>query len=46
MRGINPKIISQILGHRDPGFTLKAYTHVTSGMQEQARKNIEDISQE
>ncbi len=35
-RGINPKIVSEMLGHADISVTLGIYSHVTPHMQQQA----------
>jgi len=34
--GINPKIVSEMLGHSQIGITLGLYSHVTPHMQQQA----------
>jgi len=36
MSGANPLVISQALGHHDPGFTLRQYAHALPTMQQQA----------
>jgi integrase len=41
-QGINPKIVSERLGHSDVGITLGIYTHVAPGLQEQVSKGLED----
>lgn len=40
-RGINPKTVSQRLGHSDVVITLQTYTHPTAEMQSQASEEIE-----
>ncbi|MGO8951383.1 MAG: tyrosine-type recombinase/integrase [Ktedonobacterales bacterium] len=35
-RGINPKIVSEMLGHSNVSITLTIYSHVTPHMQQQA----------
>jgi integrase len=35
-RGINPKIVSEMLGHSRIAITLHLYSHVTPHMQQQA----------
>jgi integrase len=35
-RGINPKIVSDMLGHARIAITLQLYSHVTPHMQQQA----------
>lgn len=41
-RGINPKIVSEMLGHSHVSVTLGIYSHVTPHMQEQAAKAMDD----
>ncbi|MFN7992749.1 MAG: site-specific integrase [Bryobacteraceae bacterium] len=36
--GVNPKVISERLGHSKVGFTLEVYAHLLPGMQEEAAK--------
>ncbi|MGW5514033.1 tyrosine-type recombinase/integrase [Nocardia africana] len=36
MAGINPKVVSQRVGHTDVAFTMKTYQHVLPGMDEDA----------
>src|SRR5262249_30497094 len=40
-QGVNVKVISERLGHADPGFTLRVYSHVLPGMQEEAARKID-----
>lgn len=40
-RGINPKIVSEMLGHSQVGITLDLYSHVTPHMQQQAADAID-----
>lgn len=35
-RGINPKIVSEMLGHSQIGITLNTYSHVLPNMQKDA----------
>lgn len=35
-RGINPKVVSEMLGHADISITLRIYAHVTPHMQQAA----------
>jgi len=35
-RGVNPKIVSEMLGHSSVSITLDIYSHVTPDMQQQA----------
>ncbi|MCX2825016.1 tyrosine-type recombinase/integrase [Bacillus pseudomycoides] len=39
-QGVNPKIISERLGHTDISMTLRVYSHVLSNMQEEAVKTF------
>lgn len=39
-QGVNPKIISERLGHTDISMTLSVYSHVLPNMQEEAVKNF------
>lgn len=41
-RGINPKIVSEMLGHSHVAVTLGIYSHVTPHMQQQAAKAMDD----
>ncbi|GII53164.1 hypothetical protein Pth03_15530 [Planotetraspora thailandica] len=36
----NIKALSEYLGHHDPGFTLRTYTHLMPSSQERTRKAI------
>jgi integrase len=40
-RGINPKIVSEMLGHASVGITLDTYSHVLPDMQEQAAAQMD-----
>jgi integrase len=40
-RGINPKIVSEMLGHSQVGITLDLYSHVTPHVQQQAADAID-----
>lgn len=42
-RGINPKIVQEMLGHSSITLTLDTYSHVTPTMQEQAALVMNDI---
>jgi len=35
-QGVNPKVVSERLGHATVGLTLDVYSHVLPGVQEQA----------
>jgi integrase len=39
-RGVNPLVNSQLVGHADPGFTMRVYGHVLPGAQEDAAQKI------
>ncbi|HDR8066083.1 tyrosine-type recombinase/integrase [Bacillus thuringiensis serovar fukuokaensis] len=39
-QGVNPKIISERLGHTDISLTLRIYSHVLPNMQEEGVKNF------
>jgi integrase len=41
--GVDPKIISERLGHSKVAFTLDKYVHLLPGMQEEAAQKIEAI---
>ena len=34
--GVNPKVVSELLGHSSVAFTLDTYAHVMPGMQPEA----------
>jgi integrase len=38
--GVNPKIVSERLGHATVGFTLDVYSHVLPGLQEDAAAKV------
>lgn len=41
-RGINARVVSDRLGHPDPGFTLRVYTHVLDSRRREAAVSILD----
>ncbi len=41
--GVNPKIVSERLGHHSVAFTLDTYAHVTPGMQAEAAEKLARI---
>ncbi len=41
-RNVNPKIVSEILGHATIAITLDTYSHVLPNMQESAARALED----
>ena len=42
-QGINPKVVSEMLGHSDIVITLSLYGHVTPPMQKQAADTMDQI---
>jgi integrase len=42
-KNVNPKIVSEMLGHGDVAFTLSVYSHVLKGMQEEAVAAMDEI---
>ncbi len=40
--GEHPKVVSERLGHYDPAFTLRVYSHVLPGMQAQTAMRLEE----
>jgi integrase len=38
--GVPVKVIAEQLGHEDPEFTMKQYTHVIPGMQAEAARIV------
>lgn len=41
--GENIKALSGYLGHADPGFTLRVYTHLTPSSEGRTRKAVDDM---
>jgi integrase len=41
-RNVNPKIVSEMLGHASIAITLDTYSHVLPTMQESAIRALED----
>jgi integrase len=41
--GVNIKAVSEYLGHSDPGFTLRTYTHVMPSADDKARQAIDGV---
>jgi integrase len=37
---VNPKVVSERLGHASVGFTLDRYSHVMPGLQEDAAERV------
>ena len=44
-RGINPKIVSEMLGHAQISVTLDLYSHVTPTMQREAAEALDAVFQ-
>ncbi|HKD77521.1 MAG TPA: site-specific integrase, partial [Ktedonobacterales bacterium] len=42
-RGVNIKVVSEMLGHSDIGITLRVYGHVLPHMQDIAAREMDDI---
>ncbi len=43
MRGAKPKVISEALGHASVALTMDTYSHILSGMQEEAMALLDDV---
>ena len=41
--GVNPKVVSERLGHSSVAFTLDTYAHVMPGMQPEAAQRFGDL---
>ncbi|MBR6119343.1 MAG: tyrosine-type recombinase/integrase, partial [Oscillospiraceae bacterium] len=41
--GVDIRTVSGMLGHSDPGFTLRTYTHVTNPMQVKAAETVGNV---
>ena len=41
--GVDIRTVSGMLGHADPGFTLRTYTHVTNPMQVKAAETVGNV---
>ena len=44
-RGVSVKELAEYLGHEDPGFTLRVYTHLLPSSHERARQAVDDAAQ-
>ncbi|WP_049558122.1 tyrosine-type recombinase/integrase [Nonomuraea sp. SBT364] len=44
--GENIKALSQYLGHHDPGFTLRTYTHLMPSSEDRTRKAVDHVLQQ
>ena len=42
-RGVTIKELAEYLGHSDPGFTLRTYTHLLPSSHEQARRALDSV---
>jgi len=40
---VNPKVVSERLGHHSVAFTLDTYAHVLPGMQAEAAQDFDDL---
>ena len=43
LRGAKPKVISEDLGHASVAFTMDTYSHIISGMQEDAMALLDEV---
>jgi len=43
LRGAKPKVISEALGHASVAFTMDTYSHIMSGMQEEAMALLNEV---
>ncbi|MBF6072461.1 tyrosine-type recombinase/integrase, partial [Nocardia farcinica] len=43
-RGVSVKELAEYLGHDDPGFTLRVYTHLLPSSHERARQAVDDAA--
>lgn len=43
LRGAKPKVISEALGHASVAFTMDSYSHIISGMQEEAMALLDSV---
>ncbi|MEV4529380.1 tyrosine-type recombinase/integrase [Streptosporangium sp. NPDC049304] len=41
-RDVSIKVVADFLGHADPGFTLRTYTHLMPSSEDRMRQVIED----
>jgi integrase len=42
-QGVTIKELADYLGHTDPGFTLRTYTHLLPSSHEQARRAVDSV---
>jgi len=43
LRGAKPEVISEALGHASVAFTMDTYSHIISGMQEEAMALLDEV---
>ena len=43
LRGAKPKVVSEALGHASVAFTMDTYSHIISGMQEEAMALLDEV---
>ncbi len=43
LRGAKPKVISEALGHASVAFTMDTYSHIISGMREEAMALLDEV---
>ncbi|WP_040723128.1 tyrosine-type recombinase/integrase, partial [Nocardia veterana] len=43
-RGVSVKELADYLGHEDPGFTLRVYTHLLPSSHERARQAVDEAA--
>lgn len=43
LQGVHPKVVSEMLGHSNVGFTLQTYSHVLPDMQKQATEAMDRL---
>ena len=43
LRGANPKVISEVLGHASVAFTMDTYSHIIEGMQSDAMVLLDEV---
>jgi integrase len=41
--GVNPKTVSEALGHASPAFTLQVYSHILPGIQKAAMARLDEV---
>jgi integrase len=46
LKGIHPKVVSEMLGHTTIGITLDLYSHVLPDMQREAAAAMDELLQE